>query len=115
MPNGYTGGFQIKRKEFLDVLKTVPGNSVVGMGLIVAPLKRLGNLSASEMIRRLEASEPDLVGVEEEYRVEYTAFVRAKDSVSQQTEILALVIRSSSPIYDSFRARLKRDPKADST
>ena len=106
MPNGYTGIFNIGRESFLTVLKSVPGQTLVGTGFTMVGLQRMGEISASEMIRRLGAYKEDTVGVEEEYRTHYTAFVPCPSQSSSESEIFALTISPSSPIYDPFRQGL---------
>ena len=110
MPNGYTGGFEIERGDFIDVLRVVPGDCVVGMGLSVAPVEQLGDISASEMIRWLNGCKQGCLGVEQEHNDRYTAFIHLEQTVDRRAQVLGLVINPSSPIHGSFRARLRRKP-----
>ena len=83
------------------------GDCIVGTGLAVLPPKRLGEVSASQTILWLEGHAGELVEVEEEHHENYTAFFHSKEATSQPKEIIALVIRPSSPIYAEFRSKLE--------
>ena len=113
MPNGYSGGCKLERADLLDVLRAVPGNSVVGMGLSVVTGMRLGDVSASEIIRWLEGCKQDVLGVEEEYNAEYTVFFLVEAAAVRQAEVLGLVIRPTSSIYNAFRAKLKQENRRE--
>jgi hypothetical protein len=85
MPNGRTGGFYIKKDDLEQLLRGIPGDTVVGKN-------RDATATASEVIALLAKHRKDEVPIEEQDHFWYIAHLRDWISISQ-----------SSPLYGSLR------------
>ena len=97
MPNGRSGGFVIETADLKQLLEAVTGDAVVGR--LITGLKPFQSARVAEMMQAIEKCPHSRLAVEEQDHALYVIHI------SNQPDIVWVVISSESPLFMELRRR----------
>lgn len=101
MPNGRSGGFIIEKTSLVQLVKALP-EPIGAAILFVNDGPKVRPIDALEMVKLLESCRNDRLAVEEQDRSSYIIHI------SNQPEIIWILVMPESEIYAAIRERHKQ-------